>query len=67
MLTTQGQISKKQCVEKHGSCDATCQFLALQDIPCQSHLEKPSNDDKYINKRVRIILHQTMCVSKMMC
>lgn len=51
-------ISIKWCFENHCSCDKTCQFSSLQGTPCRSYLEKLTNGDKYINKRVRFFIHQ---------
>ena len=53
------QISKKQCLKKYCSCGKAWQFSALQGTPCRSYLENPITDDKFINKRVRLFIHQT--------
>ena len=60
-LKAQRQIFKKQYFEKYFSCDKSCQFSALQGTPWQSYLENPTNEDKIINKRVRLYIHQ-ICV-----
>ena len=46
---------------KYCSCDKACQFSALWGIPWQSNLENLTIDDKFINKRVRLFMQQTMC------
>ena len=60
-LKAHRQIFKKQYFEKYFSCDKSCQFSALQGTPWQSYLENPTNEDKIINKRVRLYIHQ-ICV-----
>ena len=60
-LKAHQQIPKKRCFEKYCSCDQACQFSALQGTPWQSYLENLTIDDKFINKRVRLFIHQTMC------
>ena len=60
-LLAHRQISKKRCFGKYCSCDKTCQFSALQGAPRRSYLENLTIDDKLINKRVRLFIHQT-CV-----
>ena len=66
-LKTQLQISKTRCVDTYCSCNRASQFSASQDIHCTNYLEKPTNNEKYINKRDRLFIHQTMCVSKLTC
>ena len=60
-LKTHRQISKEQCFEKYCSSNKACQFSDLQGTPRRSYLENPTIDDKLINKRVRLFIHQT-CV-----
>ena len=61
LLKAHRQISKNWCFEKHFSCDQACQFLALEGTPWRSYLENLTIDDKFINKWVRLCIHQTMC------
>ena len=60
-LKAHRQVSKKRCFEEYCSCDQACQFSALKGTPLWSYLENLTSDDKFINKRVRLIIHQTMC------
>ena len=60
-LKAHRQISEKRCFRKYCSCDQACQFSALQGTPWRSYLEKLTIDDKFINKRVRLFIHQTTC------
>ena len=53
--------SKKQCFEEYCSCDQACQFSTLQSTICRIYLENLTIDDKFINKRVRLFIHQTLC------
>ena len=58
--------SKKQRLKKYCSRDKACQLSALWGIFWWIYLEKLIIGDKYINKRVQLYTHQTMCVvSKM--
>ena len=50
--------------KKYCSCDKACQFSALWGTPRQNYLENLAVDDKFINKRVRIFTHQTMCLKR---
>ena len=59
-LKTHRQISKKRYFEKCCSCDKACQFLALQSIPWRSYLENLTIDEIFMNKQVRLFIHQTM-------
>ena len=59
-LKAQRQISKKRCFGKYCPCDQACQFSALQGTPCRSYLENLTIDDKFINKRVRLFMHQNV-------
>ena len=52
------QIYKKRCFEKYCSCNKACQFSALQGTPWWSYLENTTIDDKFINMRVRLFVHQ---------
>lgn len=52
-------IKKKRCVKKH--CD-----FQLCSISCWSYLKKLTFDHKYINKRARHFIQQTICVSRIM-
>ena len=61
LLKAHRQISKKWCFEKYCSCDQACQFLTLYGTPWRSYLENLTIDDKFINKRVRLFIHQAMC------
>ena len=54
------QISKKRCFEKNCSCDQACQFSASLGTTWRSYLENLTIDDKFINKRVRIFIYQTV-------
>ena len=36
-------------------------------MSCLGHLEKQITDNKYISKRVRLFVHQTICASKIKC
>ena len=54
-LKAHRQISKKWCFEKYCSCDQACQFS-----PWRRYLENLTIDDKFINKRVRLFIHQAM-------
>ena len=49
-----------RCFGKYCSCEQACQFSALQGTPWWSYLENLTIDDKFINKRVRLYMHQTM-------
>ena len=60
-LKAHRQISKKWCFQKHCSCDKACQFLASYGTPWRSYL---TTDDKLMNKRFRLFVHETMCLSK---
>ena len=60
-LKAHRQISIKRCFEKHCSCDQACQFSALYGTAWRNYLENLAIDDKFINKRVRLFIHQTMC------
>ena len=57
------QKSRKRCFEMYCSGDKACQFSALQGTPRRSYLEKPTIDDKFINKRVRPFIHQ-ICLKR---
>ena len=59
-LKAHRQISKKRCFKKYCSCDQACQVSALYGTPRRSYLENLTIDDKFINKRVRLFIHQTM-------
>ena len=61
-LKAHWQISTKRYFEKYYSCDKACQYSALQGIPWPSYLENLTIDNKFINKRVRLFIHQTMCL-----
>ena len=50
--------------EKYCSCDKVCQFSAWEGTPWRSYLENLTIDDKCINKRVRLFIHQTMCLKR---
>ena len=63
-LKAHQQISKKWCFQKYCSSDQAHQFSALQSKPWQSYLENLTIDEKYINKRVRLCICQTMCQEK---
>ena len=58
-LKAHWQISKKQCFGKYCSCDKACQFSALQGTPWWSYLENLTIDDKLINKRLQLFIHET--------
>ena len=60
-LKVHQQISKKRCFKKHCSCDQACQFSALQGTPSWRYLENLRIDDKFMNKRIRHFIQQTMC------
>ena len=60
-LKAHRQISKKRCFENYCSYDQVCQFSASQGTPRRSYIENLTNDGKFINKRVRLFIHQTMC------
>ena len=47
---------KKKCFEKHFSCDQACQVLHPDGVI----LENLTFDDKFVDKRVRLFIHQTM-------
>ena len=49
------------------SCDKAYQFSALKDISCRSYLEKQILDNKCINKRIQLFIHQMMFVSQKTC
>ena len=61
LLKAHRQISKKRCFEKYCSCDQACQFWALYRTTWRSYLENLIIDGKFINKRVRLFIHQTIC------
>ena len=52
------------CFEKYCSCDKVCQFPALSGTPRWSYLENLTIYDKFINKRVRHFIHQTMYLKR---
>ena len=54
-------MSKKRCFEKYCSNNQICQFSAFQGKPWRRYLENLTFDDKFINKRVRLFIHQRMC------
>ena len=58
-------MSEKGYFEKYCSCDKACQFSALQGTPRRSYLENLTIDNKFINKRVRLFIHQT-CVQNVL-
>ena len=60
-LKAHRQISKKQCFEKYCSCDRVCKVSALEATLWRNYLENLTIDDKLINKRVPLFIHQTMC------
>ena len=60
-LKAHWEISKKRCFKKYYTYDQVCQFSALQCTPWPCYLDNLTIDDKFINKRVRLFLHQTMC------
>ena len=53
--------SKKRCFERCCSRDQTCQFSASWGTPWRSYFKNLTIDDKFMNKRVRLFIHQTMC------
>ena len=57
-------MSKTRCFERYCSCDKTCQFLTLQGKPSRSYLETLTIDYKFMNKRIRLFIHQTMCLKR---
>ena len=61
LLKAHPQISKIWSFEKYCSCDQACQVSALLVTTWQSYLENLTIDDKFINKRVQLFIHQTMC------
>ena len=60
-LKAHRQISRKRFFWKYCSCDKAWQFSALQGTPWRSYLENPTIDNKFINKRIWLFIHQT-CV-----
>ena len=60
LLKAHRQISEKRCIEKDFSCDKGCQFLALKVTFIQSYLENLAIHDKFIEKRVRLFIRQTI-------
>ena len=63
-LKAHRQISKKRCFKKYSSFDKASQFSALYRTPWRSYLENLTIEDKFINKRVRLSIHQTMCLKR---
>ena len=63
-LEAHWQIFKKWYLKKYCSCDKACQFLALIGFTMTEFLENLTTDDKFINKRVRPLIHQTMCLKR---
>ena len=61
LLKAHQQTSKKQCFEKYCSCDQACQVSASQGTTWRSYLENLAIDDIFINKQVRLFIHQMMC------
>ena len=61
LLKAHRQISKKWCFEKYRSWNQECQFSALWGTPWRSYLENLTIDDKFINKRIGLFIHQTVC------
>ena len=59
-LTAHQLISKKWCFEKYCSHDQECQFSALWGTPRRSYLGNLTIDNKFIQKRVRLFIHQTI-------
>ena len=58
------QISKKRCFERCCSCDQTCQFSVSWGTPWRSYFKNLTIDDKFMNKRVRLFIHQKMCLEE---
>ena len=54
------QIPKKWYFENYCSCDQACQFLASWGTTWRSYLKNLTIDYKFINKRVRLCIDQTM-------
>ena len=61
ILKVHRRISRKWCFGKYFLCDKACQFSPLQGTPWRSYLKNPTTDDKFINKQVRLFIHQ-ICV-----
>ena len=62
------QLPKKQCFEKYRSCDKTCKFSDTESTtPWQRYLENLTINDKFINKRVRLFIHQTCALRLKIC
>ena len=57
----------KRCVKKYCSCDKACQFQLYRVHLDGVILENLEFDDKFVNKRVRLFIHQTMRFSHQTC
>ena len=61
---TSTEISIKLWFGKYCSCDKACQFSARYGTPWRNYLENQTVDGKFINKRVRLFMHQTPCLNR---
>ena len=58
------EISRKRSFEMYCLCDKAYQCSALQSTPWRSYSENLTIDNKFINKRVRFFIYQTMCLTR---